>query len=550
MNMFKVLVTETISEAGLEILRQDKDIKAEVRTGLSREDLLGAVADVDGMITRSGTPLDAEVLDAAKRLRAVARAGVGLDNIDLAEASRRGVVVINAPTGNTLAATEHTMAMMLSIVRRVPQAFSSVTSGEWKRSRFVGRQLSGKRLLIVGLGRIGTQVALRCRAFGMEVTAFDPYISAEKAERAGVKLVDDLAGGLSLADIVTLHVPLTRETHGMIDAKTMKACKRGAFIVNCARGGLVDEDACAEAVRSGQLSGAAFDVFDGEPVRQDHPLFAEDIRDRIVLTPHIGANTEEAQSAVATIACSNLLAALKGKPCENAVNLPFVEQTLSDGSRAFLSLARKLGFLAAHLVREPVKNIRIALRGPLFSPGDDPICFEIPYHYSPFSVAGLKGFLEYSHGPEVNYMSAPLIAADKGIRVEEARTSGGTWKNQIDLSLSVEEQRETVTVSGTVTEEGRQRVVNICGYWIEFIPEGTVLLFSNHDRPGVIGKVGTLLGKAGANIANFALGRKNGSGLAVGALQIDDDISGAIVETMKEDVDLLWAEKINFAEAL
>ncbi|HBG15053.1 MAG TPA: phosphoglycerate dehydrogenase, partial [Synergistaceae bacterium] len=191
--MFKVLVTETISEAGLEILRQDKDIKAEVRTGLSREDLLGAVADVDGMITRSGTPLDAEVLDAAKRLRAVARAGVGLDNIDLAEASRRGVVVINAPTGNTLAATEHTMAMMLSIVRRVPQAFSSVTSGEWKRSRFVGRQLSGKRLLIVGLGRIGTQVALRCRAFGMEVTAFDPYISAEKAERAGVKLVDDLA---------------------------------------------------------------------------------------------------------------------------------------------------------------------------------------------------------------------------------------------------------------------------------------------------------------------------------------------------------------------
>jgi len=548
--MYKVLVTETVSDAGLEILRQDREVKLEIRTGLSREELLKAVAGVDGMITRSGTPLDAEVFGAAKKLKAAARAGVGLDNIDLAEASRRGIVIINAPTGNTLAATEHTMAMMLSLVRRVPQACNSVTSGEWKRSRFVGRQLSGKRLLIVGLGRIGTQVALRCRAFGMEVTAFDPYISAEKAERAGVRLVDDLAGGLSLADIVTLHVPLTRETRGMIDGTALKACKRGAYIINCARGGLVDEEACAENVRSGFLSGAAFDVFDGEPVRQNHPLMAEDIRDRVVLTPHIGANTEEAQSAVATIACSNLLATLKGKPCENAVNLPFVEQTLSDGSRAFLSLARKLGFLAAHLVREPVKDIRITLRGPLFSPEDDPICFEIPYHFSPFSVAGLKGFLEFSHGPEVNYMSAPLIAADKGIRVEEGRTAGGTWKNQIDLSLSVPGSRENVTVSGTVTEEGKQRVVNIGGYWIEFVPEGTVLLFSNHDRPGVIGKVGTLLGKAGANIANFALGRRNGSGLAVGALQIDDDIPEDVIETLKTDVDLLWAVKVNFAEAL
>ncbi|MDT8285103.1 MAG: ACT domain-containing protein, partial [Thermovirgaceae bacterium] len=197
-----------------------------------------------------------------------------------------------------------------------------------------------------------------------------------------------------------------------------------------------------------------------------------------------------------------------------------------------------------------VKDIRITLRGPLFSPEDDPICFEIPYHYSPFTVAGLKGFLEYSHGPEVNYMSAPLLAADKGIRVEEGRTPGGTWKNQVELALSVLGGREEIMVSGTVTEEGRQRVVNIGGYWIEFVPEGTVLLFSNHDRPGVIGKVGTLLGKAGTNIANFALGRKNGSGLAVGALQIDGDIRETVIETFKKDADLLWAVKVNFAEAL
>ncbi|HON33855.1 MAG TPA: phosphoglycerate dehydrogenase [Synergistales bacterium] len=548
--MLKVLVTEKISEAGLDVLRQDPEVQLHVKTGLSREELLAEVGDVDGMITRSGTPLDPEILDAAKRLRAAARAGVGLDNIDLAEASRRGVVVINAPTGNTLAAAEHTMAMMLSLVRKVPQAFQSLASGEWKRSRFLGRQLSGKRLLIVGLGRIGTQVAARCRAFGMEVSAYDPYISPAKADRAGARLVEDLKGALSLADVITLHVPLTAETRGIIDGEAIKACRPGAYLVNCARGGLVDEAACAEALRSGHLAGAAIDVFDGEPPRPDNPLLAGDIRERVVLTPHIGANTEEAQSAVAVIACSNLLAALKGKPCENAVNLPFVEQSLPEGTRAFLSLARKLGYLAAHLSWEPATRLKVSLRGPLFSPADEPVCFEIPYHFSPFTVAGLKGYLEYSHGPEVNYMSAPMLAEDKGIRIEESRTGPGTWRNQVELELLSPGSREGISVSGTITEEGRQRVVNIGGYWIEFIPEGTVLLFSNHDRPGVIGKVGTLLGRAGTNIANFALGRRNGSGLAVGALQIDDDVPMPVLEELKKDVDLLWAVKVRFTEDL
>lgn len=545
----KVLVTDTISEAGVALLRKEPDLKVEVLLDLSREELLEAVADADGMLTRSGTPLDREVLDAAKKLKAVARAGVGVDNIDIAAASRRGVVVINAPTGNTLAATEHTMAMLLSLVRKVPQAWNSVASGEWKRSRFMGMQLSGKRLLIVGLGRIGTQVALRCRAFGMEIMAFDPYVSKEKADRVGVQLVDDLKGGMALADVITLHVPLTRESRGMLDAATLRACKRGAYLVNCARGGLVDEEACAEAVRSGILAGAAFDVFDGEPVRSDHPLLASDIRGKVILTPHIGANTEEAQSAVAAIAASNLAAALLGKPYEHAVNLPFSEQLLSDGSRVYLSLARKMGYLAANLLREPVREIKVALRGPLFTCGDEPVCFEVPYHYSPFTVAGLKGMLEFSHGPEVNYMSAPLLAEDKGIAVEETRADGGTYRNLLELSIAASGGRTVVTVCGTVTEEGRQRVVKLDGYPIEFVPEGVVLLFSNHDRPGVIGKVGTLLGEAGSNIANFALGRKNGSGLAVAALQIDNDVPDKVVETFKADADLLWAVKVDFSEA-
>lgn len=545
----KVLVTDTISEAGVDLLRRETDFQVEVRPSMSREELLQVVADVDGMMTRSGTPLDGEVLAAAKRLRVVARAGVGVDNIDIGEASRRGVVIINAPTGNTLAATEHAMALMLSLVRRVPQAWQSVSRGEWKRSRFMGMQLSGKRLLIVGLGRIGTQIAQRCRAFGMELLAYDPYVTAAKAERTGMRLLDDLTGGLALADVVTLHVPLTGETRGMIGARQLKACKPGAYLVNCARGGLVDEQACAEAVRSGHLAGVAFDVYDGEPPRADNALFAEDIRDRVVLTPHIGANTEEAQSAVAVIAATNLAAALLGRPYEHAVNLPFSETQLSDEKRNYLSLARKMGYLAAHLLRDPVRKCKITLRGPLFSSGDEPVCFEVPYHYSPFTIAGLKGLLEFSHGPEVNYMSAPLLAADKGIVVEEGRTESGTYRNLVEMALvTTSGAHKGVTLAGTITEEGRQRVVNIDGYWIDFVPEGVVLLFNNHDRPGVIGKVGSLLGAAGSNIANFALGRKNGSGLAVGALQIDNDVSDSVIEAFRKDADLIWAVKVNFSE--
>lgn len=413
----------------------------------------------------------------------------------------------------------------------------------------MGMQLSGKRLLIVGLGRIGTQIAQRCRAFGMELLAYDPYVTAAKAERTGMRLLDDLTGGLALADVVTLHVPLTGETRGMIGARQLKACKPGAYLVNCARGGLVDEQACAEAVRSGHLAGVAFDVYDGEPPRADNALFAEDIRDRVVLTPHIGANTEEAQSAVAVIAATNLAAALLGRPYEHAVNLPFSETQLSDEKRNYLSLARKMGYLAAHLLRDPVRKCKITLRGPLFSSGDEPVCFEVPYHYSPFTIAGLKGLLEFSHGPEVNYMSAPLLAADKGIVVEEGRTESGTYRNLVEMALvTTSGAHKGVTLAGTITEEGRQRVVNIDGYWIDFVPEGVVLLFNNHDRPGVIGKVGSLLGAAGSNIANFALGRKNGSGLAVGALQIDNDVSDSVIEAFRKDADLIWAVKVNFSE--
>ena len=375
--MWKVMIAESVHEEGARILETAPDVELLLRPKISRKALLEEMGTVDAVVTRSGTAIDREFLESAPRLKVAARAGVGVDNIDLAEASRRGVVVINAPTGNTLAATEHTMALMLSMARRLPQAHASVTSGAWDRKSFMGFQLHGRRLLVVGLGRIGTQVALRAKAFGMEVSAYDPYVSATRMESLGVKRREDLRQALGLADIVTLHVPATAETKGIIGREEFDAMRRGTCLINCARGTLVDEGACAEALRTGILSRVAFDVYSSEPPGEENPLMAPDLADRVVLTPHLGANTEEAESAVARIAAENLLAALRGEPYEHAVNLPFVEQRMTGSRKAFLELARRIGILGAHLAPRAAMGLRVTRRGPLFEE-EEAISFELP----------------------------------------------------------------------------------------------------------------------------------------------------------------------------
>ncbi|MDK2845977.1 MAG: D-3-phosphoglycerate dehydrogenase / 2-oxoglutarate reductase [Synergistales bacterium] len=544
--MWEILVTEAVHEAGLKILSSDPEVNLTQRIGMSREELLEAVRSVHAMITRSGTPLDKEVLAAGKNLKVVARAGVGVDNIDLPEASRRGIIVINAPTGNTLAATEHTFAVLLSVCRKLPQAYQSLLDGRWDRKHFTGTQLSGKTLLVIGLGRIGSRVASRAKAFGMTVHAYDPYIPARRADDLGVSLMPDLAGALALADVVTLHTPMTEETRLMIDEKTLRACKPGAILINCARGRLVDEKACVAALREGRLAGAGFDVFSSEPP-EDNPLFAEDLRDRVVLTPHIGANTMEAQSAVSEIAASNLLSALKGEPYEHAVNLPFMEHRLSPPKRLFLSLSRKVGVFAASILDGAPERMALHIKGDLFD-DEGILCFENPYRYSAYTVAALKGVLEVHHGPETSYMAAPLLAEERGFRVEEGKGTSSTYHNVIELELAGE--KKTIQVTATVTEEGRHRIVNVDGYWLDCVPEGNLIVFQNHDRPGVIGKVGSLLGELNINIANFALGRKNGSGLALGVLQVDSIVDPAVLERLRSVADLLWVESVRLEEGL
>lgn len=540
--MYRVLITEHIHEEGLKDLYEVPKIETIVRLGMSREELYDAVKDVDALITRSGTAVDAKLLDAAKKLKVVARVGVGVDNIDLAAASKRGVIVLNSPTGNTLAATELTMGMILAVARKIPQANNSLLEGHWKRENFLGTQLYGKTLLIIGLGRIGSSVATRAKALGMEIFCYDPYINPKKAENLGVKRLDDLRGALSLADFVTLHVPLTHETKNLINEETLRSIKRGAYLINCARGGIVDEGACAMAIKEGRLAGAAFDVHTVEPPKES-PLFDPELRGKVVVTPHIGANTKEAQQAVAEIVVKNLIKALSGEPYENAVNLPYMENKMTLQEREFLSLARRIGMIAACVLKEHIEQITVSMAGSLFEEVEINLPFEVPYRYMPFTAAAIKGLLEVRLGPEVNAMSAPLLAREQGVNVFESRTEARTYKNV--LSVEVKSRDKAFSMEGTVTEENKKRIVRVDGYEIDFVPEGWVLLFSNHDRPGVIGKIGTLLGNYDVNIANFALGRKNGSGLAIAALQLDSSVPKDIMDKIQKDADLLWAHLIN-----
>lgn len=541
---WKVMIAEPIGEAGLGMLRDAPDMELIEEVGISREDFLKRLPEIDAVLTRSATKMDEEALNAATNLKVVARAGVGVDNVNLPVASRKGVVVINAPTGNTLAAAELTMALMLALVRKVPQAFGSLRSGEWDRKRFSGHQLSGKKILIIGLGRIGVAVAQRCRAFGMDVFAFDPYTPRKKAESLGIPIREDLADALSIADIVTLHMPLTPDTTNMIDEKMLKAFKKDAYLINCARGGIVNEKAAADAVRDGFLAGIAFDVYTAEPLCENHPFLAKDIEDKIVITPHLGASTEEAQTEVAIIAATNMMAALRGQPYEHAVNLPFIEQKLNKDQRAFLELSRKMGILGAKLAEVEcgaVHDCNIMMRGELFTE-DEPISNRL----SCYSIAFLRGLFEVSRGEEVTYMLAPLLAKDMGLIVEEGYGEAKTYKNTIDVTLDGEKNK--VTLRGTITEEGRMRIVKVNGYWLDFIPSGKLVLFQNHDRPGVIGKIGNLLGEAKVNIANFALGRKDNSGLALGALEVDGNLDESLKEKLKKSGDMLWLSYIDFPE--
>jgi len=507
----KVLVREEIAEAGIELLRQSFEVDVD-----SASDLAGVIADYDAIVIRSATRLTAGLIDAATKLKVIGRAGVGVDNVDVEAATRRGIVVANAPESNIVSAAEHTIGLLFALARNIPQAHAALVEGRWERSRWGGVELAEKTLGVLGFGRIGQQVARRALGLQMHVVAYDPFVSAERFREVGVES-DTFEGVLARADIVTLHLPLSDETRGAIDAKAIALMKPGARLLNAARGELVDEAALVEALKSGRLAGAAIDVFSTEPY--SGPLLGAP---NLVVTPHLAASTDEAQDRAGMIVAEQVVAALSGGVVTNAVNIPSIGAEDLEVLGPFLPLASSLGRFALQLARGEPRRITIEVHG------------ELAEHDTRLlALAALNGAFRGRVDQHVNFVNAPLIAAERGIEVvEERRRSSRDFTNLIAVSAG--EHRVAGT---TIGRDHRCWLVSALGFDVEIELAPRMLVLRYDDVPGVIGRVGTLLGEAGVNIANMAVSRSREAGKALMVLSVDTPVPADVASRLNEGVD-------------
>jgi D-3-phosphoglycerate dehydrogenase len=507
--MFNILIPDDLSAAGLELLQADPQICIHAAKKMPRADVLDKIADYDALIVRSETKVDSEVIEKGARLRVVGRAGIGVDTIDVDAATRRGIIVMNTPQANTTATCEHTVAMMLALARSIPQADASVRHGEWTRSKFMGVQLLGKTLGVIGLGRIGTQVAKRAQAFGMEVIAFDPYVS-EDAARANKVMLVSLDELLAQADFVTLHSSLTQGSRGLLDEAAIAKMKPGARVINVARGALVDSDALCKALMEGKLGGAALDVFEEEPPSADHPLFK---LPNVVVTPHLGASTAEAQRDVSIQIVEQVIDALHDRDVRNAVNFPPIDPAALPVVRPYLVLAEKLGALQANLMEGRLHKVEVEYRGPDVAP-----------HVKPLTVALLRGLLAPMLGSDrVNFVNAPIIANERGILVTQAlNIVSEDYTNLVSCRITTDTEERTI--AGTLFDGTEPHIVQIDGFRIDAVPFGLVLVISSRDVPGVIGRVGTILGANYVNIAEYRLGRTRAGDRALSFINLDNPV--------------------------
>lgn len=535
MQKFDVLITDNIAEEGIEILKNAPNINYEIKAGIKNEDLKPILGNYDAVITRSGTTVDADLLENTGKLKIIGRAGVGLDNVDIEAASKKGLIVMNAPTGNTLAATELTMGMILAACRKIPMADRSVKASEWNRKKFMGIQLYDKVLGIIGMGRIGGNVASRCKAFGMKIMVFDPYIKESRAETIGVTLCDTLDEVLKAADVLTFHTPLTPETQGMMGKAQFDMMKDGAVLVNCARGGLVNEDALYDAVKSGKLFCAATDVFSSEPpAASGNKLLT---LENIILTPHIGANTHEGQKGVAVIICEQIVNALNGKAYANAVNIPYMKSQLPEDMQRYFELAQSMGRMAAQMSSGRPEEMRFTMVGKRFAENFGERTFDSPFNFQPFTIAALKGFLEVRLQETVSFINSPYLAKDRNMHVMESKTDHyAKFNDLLVLTVKTVDGGELL-IGGTVFPDQKGRITFIDKYNLDLNAQGNYLYFRNNDRPGIVGKVGTVLGENNVNIANFELARVDNKGSeAVSFVLVDDPITQEVIgQLMKID---------------
>ncbi len=537
MRVPRILITDNLAPEGVDLLREHAEV--EVAPTLTEDELIARLAGFDALIVRSATKVTKRVIDAADTLRVVGRAGVGVENIDLDAATRRGIVVVNSPAGNTLAAAELTIAMMLALARRIPHAHASTQRGEWKRAAFLGRQLHGKVLGIVGLGRVGIEVAVRTRAFGMTLLGYDPYLSPERAKELGVESVD-LPTLYQRADFITLHCALTKETRQLINRQSLGQMKRGVYLINCARGEIVDEAALAEALQNGRVSGAALDTFEREPPIGS-PLLALDTEVgqgcptyNLVLTPHLGASTAEAQVEVAVDLAQQVLDALAGRVPRYALNLPPIAPEQRAFMEPFLTLAERMGALHSQLAQGAVERVELAYAGDLVARPTEAV-----------KCAFLKGLLQPMMEETVNWVNAPLLAQSRGIVVRESKTDEHEDYQSL-VTATVITALGGRELQGTVFGRREPRLVSLDSRRISLVPEGTVLLVWNYDRPGMIGSIGTLLGEAKVNIANMEVGRADAGVTAVMALMVDSPVPQPVIDAIATRDGILTVKQVDF----
>ena len=518
--MARILVVEPVAQPGIDLLAAAHD--TDVRLGLGRDEVLGLLAEGggwDALIVRSQTRVDAELLSAAApRLSVVGVASVGIDRIEVDAATRAGVMVVNAPTGNTIAAAEHTMALMLALLRHVPGADASVRQGEWDRGRYTGRELRGKTLGIIGLGKIGKAVARRATGFEMRVIASDPYLTEEQAAEAGARLVG-LAELLHRSDVITVHTPLAPQTRGLLGRGQLDATKPGAFVLNVARGGIVDEHALADALGSGQLGGAAVDVYSTEPMSSDNPLRGAP---NLVLTPHLGASTTEAQDRVGVEMAEQVMMALAGITPPYAVNAPSVSPETAPKLRPYVELGRRLAILARQLSPGAFDALSLTYAGEIAA-GE---C-------APIRTAALAGILEAVTDQRVNAVNADLVARERGLTVHETRTpSSEPWASLVELAVGPADAEPLLKLSGS-TAHGRPHLAGLDGFAIDAELAGLMLVTRHHDRPGIVGAVGTILAESGINISSLELSRLSERGEATMFVSVDDPLDASVLDRIR-----------------
>ncbi|MFC5732622.1 phosphoglycerate dehydrogenase [Cytobacillus gottheilii] len=522
--MYTVLVSDAINAEGLKPLLDMPNLAIIQKKS---DDPSVRLESIDALLVRSATKVTEQLLDQMPKLKIIGRAGVGVDNIDVPAATKKGIVVVNAPDGNTISTAEHTFAMMASLMRRIPQAYVSVKNTEWKRSTFVGTELHGKTLGIVGLGRIGAELAKRAKAFGMTITVFDPFLTKERAAKIGVESAS-LEQLLQSSDIITVHTPLTPETKGLINSKSLSLTKKGVYFLNCARGGIIDEHALADYIGSGHVAGAALDVFELEPPGE-HPLLKFD---QVIATPHLGASTKEAQLNVATQVAKEVRLFLEDMPVSNSINLPAISKDLYAKLQPFHQLAKQMGAILSQCVKTGIHELSITYSG---SATD----LETPY----LTKALISGFFKNRIDAYVNEVNALLTAKERGITIgEKISVDAFGYSNCITVTAKGEDS--AFTVRGTYIDHYGPRIVFLNGFNIDFLPDGNLLYIQHMDRPGVIGRVGKILGDLSVNIATMQVGRKEAGGEAIMVLSFDNPIEEQTLSALSKLEDIVSINSI------